>query len=64
MQKSEWKGKVLKCKKFKKWDVISSKSHFLLFVVMLLTHDIIKKVPAQVIEQEELIQYETMVDSM
>lgn len=40
------------------------KNHFLLFEVMLLTHNIIKKVPAQVIELEELIQHETMADSM
>jgi hypothetical protein len=40
------------------------KSYFLLFKVMLLMHDIIKKVPALVIELEQLIQYETVADSM
>lgn len=57
------KGKCSNAKNLRNGDVVS-KSHFLLSEVMLLTHDIIKKVPAQVIELEELIQYETMVDSM
>lgn len=40
------------------------KSQSLLFEVMLRTYDKIKVVPVQVIKLEELIQYETMVDSM